>query len=153
MKARPRATENGIARELNKVLADLNYDKIERIPVLGRTGPDLTINQLGLVIDVKSRKSCPKGIMPDKNEIKSFEYGGMTFWAVRVSDVRNKDMPIVAVKGSKMIYDWWMHMDEWTQEKTTGKTTCIITHKPKIPYGNAAAIFKSIDLERLMEKL
>ena len=52
--------ENRVAAYLSALFAGIGLSPVERIPVLGRTGPDLTINELGLVVDVKSRQACPK---------------------------------------------------------------------------------------------
>ena len=60
MKARPRAVENRIAEALNVHFEYLGLAPVERIPVLGRTGPDLTTNEMNLVVDVKSRLEVPK---------------------------------------------------------------------------------------------
>ena len=63
MKARPRSVENEVAKYLSRKFAALELDPVERVPVLGRAGPDVSINQSQLAIDVKSRKEVPKIIL------------------------------------------------------------------------------------------
>jgi hypothetical protein len=60
MKARPRAVEREAAACLSDILSPLGLTPIKRVPVIGRTGPDLTINESLLAIDVKSRCELPK---------------------------------------------------------------------------------------------
>jgi hypothetical protein len=60
-----KAVERFVAAEFNSVLSGIgNYSSIERIPLLGREGPDLTVNELGLVINVKSRSRIPERLFP-----------------------------------------------------------------------------------------
>ena len=59
MKATPRKAEREIALVFSQFFSDIGMSPVERIPILGRTGPDITINEANLVIDVKSRKSVP----------------------------------------------------------------------------------------------
>ncbi len=59
MKARPRCVERSVAEALSSIL----NTPVERIPVLGRTGPDLTYHPpLNLIVDVKSRINVPVSI-------------------------------------------------------------------------------------------
>ena len=37
-------------------------DPVERLPVIGRTGPDITMNKLALAVDIKSRLEVPKAV-------------------------------------------------------------------------------------------
>ena len=60
MKARPRSVERKVAAFLSRYFVQLGLSPVERIPVLGRSGPDITSNEWGLVIDVKSRLEVPK---------------------------------------------------------------------------------------------
>ena len=62
-----KAAERSIAAELNTLLSDIgDFAPIERIPLLGREGPDLTVNETGLVINVKSRQCIPTRLIPGK---------------------------------------------------------------------------------------
>jgi len=51
-----------VAKRLTAFFVSINMDPVERLPVIGRTGPDITMNQLGLVVDVKSRLEVPKSV-------------------------------------------------------------------------------------------
>ena len=48
-----------MAEHLTAFFNSLGLREVHRIPVLGRTGPDIEINEFGLIIDVKSRLSVP----------------------------------------------------------------------------------------------
>jgi hypothetical protein len=147
MKARPRHAENRIAQEFNRMLIPLGYDPVERIPVLGRTGPDLTINQSGLVIDVKSRQQCPKSYFNETILLMS-----LTTAAVCVGD-----LPIInsilaePLRPSVMVNRWLDHMDEWRKENHPDGISMIILHKPGLPYGKSMAVFYLSDIGRLKQ--
>lgn len=153
MKARPRAAENRIAKELNKVFSDLNITPFERIPVLGRTGPDLTINELGLVVDVKSRLECPKGLFVRAGK------GYLIPEALRVyhlSDVGKNDADLDwgLMRTSKMARNYFYHMDAWTHEQNNPDLiTAVVLHRPGMAYANAVLIMRSTDRLRLLEKI
>src|SRR5512139_3927572 len=65
MKQRPRRVEREVASLLSDFFRSIGCSPVERIPVLGRTGPDMTINEVGLVVDVKSRLEVPLGAFFD----------------------------------------------------------------------------------------
>ena len=69
MKQRPRRVEREIAKRITLVSEIVGADAVLRIPANGRTGPDIEINQLGLVMDVKSRESISKKMMVTKPTI------------------------------------------------------------------------------------
>lgn len=64
MKRRPRRVEQKVAEHLTAFFAHLGLPEVKRIPVLGRTGPDIEINEFGLIVDVKSRQSVPTQSFP-----------------------------------------------------------------------------------------
>ncbi|MEM4204638.1 MAG: hypothetical protein QXS54_11265 [Candidatus Methanomethylicaceae archaeon] len=66
MQPRPRRYENKIADILSERFVAMGLSPVQRIPVNGRRGPDLTINELGLVIDCKTRKEVPRSILVRK---------------------------------------------------------------------------------------
>jgi hypothetical protein len=90
MKARPRRIENRIAEELNKYFSFYRLSHIERIPVLGREGPDYTKNELGLNLDAKSRKANPKSHKLHKGEL-SFYAPGTTYIPDPYQDWHDED--------------------------------------------------------------
>lgn len=69
MKARPRRAENRVAEVLSKIFSDVGKSPVKRIPVLGREGPDITWNEVKLIVDVKSRKANPKMMFADPGEL------------------------------------------------------------------------------------
>lgn len=154
MKPRPRKAENRIAEELNKVFGD--FTPIERIPVLGRTGPDLTINELGLVVDVKSRKSNPKKFLKllkgEKGHFVGFhEQPGLVF--VRLSDVGKSITGWNLFKPSKTVEKYWMHMNEWTEKECPENLTAIVLHRPGMAYADSLVVMHINDRRELLERI
>ena len=125
MKARPRSVERRVAEELSAIFLSLGFSRVERIPVLGRTGPDISINEVGLVIDVKSRLSTPKGLLAEKHHHLYFDnLVGVQLCNLFVA------LPLISVKPSKIVMDWFNHMDEWRKEFYPQGYSCIILHRP-----------------------
>jgi len=151
MKARPRAVENRVADALNEHFKALDVSQVERIPVLGRTGPDISLNELRLVVDVKSRKEVPKAIFFPL--IGPFTFDGLV--AVRLCNLptlwdRNWS-PALLGYSSKMITDYLEHMDEWTQAHAKDGVSCVILHRPEMPIGSSVVVIHSTSRRRLFD--
>lgn len=131
MKARPRSVENRVADELNKFFEQSNLSSVERIPVLGRAGPDITWNELQLIVDVKSRLSNPKMCKITRRHAVIFD-SDMASVGVRLKDIDllfMRSIPTVTRKSSKTVNDWLAHMDDWT-----------IKNHEEVPYGVSAIV-------------
>lgn len=154
MKARPRSVERKVASFLSEKFSSLGLSPVERIPVLGRTGPDVSINELGLVIDVKSRLEVPKSY---------FGHGGcITHYAdehhligVKLCDfllLFDISTPVEqSTARSLLVERYYAHMDEWTKEKYPSGITCLVLHRPKMPIGKSLLIISENDRRRLTE--
>jgi hypothetical protein len=143
MKPRPRAVEREVARYLSDRMPHLT--PIERIPVLGRTGPDLTVNELGLVIDVKSRLGVPRSHLDFGQDER--------FWIIPLFYLHMLDITDChqIVPNSITVNKWYDHMDEWRQEHQPGGITALVLHRPKMPYGRATLIISKTDYRRFQE--
>ena len=150
MKARPRRAEREIAKELSLFFAELGLPEVKRIPTTGRTGPDIEINEFGLVVDVKSRLACPKTLFPIKGTfITAGDYVTMC-----INDLLPCGKAMVPKAPSKMVADWYSHMEEWThkhyddwkikygKEHYPSGITAIIIHRPGMPYGSSAMVLR-----------
>lgn len=132
MKQAPRRAERTIAEILTKKLSV--YDPIFRIPVLGKTGPDLTINEFNLVVDVKNRLEAPKGyFLPypaQFGDLIGSPISEMELLAGEILEVG----PI-----SKTVNAWFAHMDEWRSKYHKRGITAIVMHRPnqtpRMPFG------------------
>jgi hypothetical protein len=117
---------------------------VERIPILGRTGPDITINEAGLVIDVKSRLECPKSFFVKEptclGTYFSVPLHAMNFFYYEEGKFF-----------SKLVDAYWKHMDQWTQEKMPNGITAVILHRPRVAYLNSVIIFHRKDLRRFQQ--
>ncbi len=151
MKARPRSVENRVADALNDHFKALAVSPVERIPVLGRTGPDISLNELRLVVDVKSRKEVPKAIYFPL--VGPFTFDGLV--AVRLANLPtlwDRDWsPAILGFSSKIIRDYLDHMDEWTQEHAKDGVSCVILHRPEMPIGGSVVVIHSNSRRRLIE--
>lgn len=120
MKPRPRNVENEIADRLSIFFARYSLEKVERIPIIGRTGPDIEINEFGWVIDVKSRNSCPKKYFKEAFTIIKKSY--VMFPISDLIDPLNIGASISnetkrALWLSPTVEAWHKHMYEWTEKK------------------------------------
>ena len=129
MKARPRKVENRIAEELNRWFNQVGLSPIERIPVLGRAGPDFTKNELQLRLDAKSRLAIPKSMKCGEEVIYFGMYAG-----VRLCDLdKLTRLSIRPVRASKTVARWVEKM-----EPNGG----VILHWPHTPIKHAVLIMR-----------
>jgi len=147
MKPRPRRVEREVAALLSNFFLFIGYPPVERIPVLGRIGPDISLNELSLVVDVKSRIEVPVGAFFD--HVVSYRD---LYYAVplsKLSDLLISEGEVVPFK-SKQVDAWYAHMDEWTQNHQPDGISALVLHRPKLPYGRAMLILKN--RRRFVEK-
>ena len=141
--------ERNVAAQLNAQLSDVgNYSPILRIPLLGREGPDLTVNETGLVINVKSRKDLHPRLFPISQRIHTT--GELVCF--RLEDLPSLgDMPIsTSTEPLKQLINWYWFMDKWTREFEPAGITSIIIHRPRMPIGHAGVVIHHKDLRRLL---
>jgi hypothetical protein len=154
MKARPRSVEREVATYLSSLYSLAGYGVVERIPILGRTGPDITINETGFVIDVKSRISVPKSHMLRDNEIGRFGLGvSADYFGVRLNCLGHTDMMFRDIRPSIMVWDWLCHMDEWTQKYMPNGISAIILHRPGTRIANTTFVVKIEDWRNVCQRM
>lgn len=152
MKARPRSVENRVADALNDQFVRLGLSPVERIPVLGRTGPDISINELHLVVDVKSRLEVPKALFFPLACPFAFE----DMLAVRLASIDTLwsgeiQHPAPLDFSSKIVRGYLAHMDEWTRTNEPAGVSCVILHRPEMPTGQSVVIIYAQHRRRLVE--
>jgi hypothetical protein len=146
MRSAPRRCENAIAEIISKKSDALGLSQVYRLPVTGRTGPDISINELNLVIDVKNRLEVPKGY---------FHSGLTTFGnlvGVPISEMElmlgepTEEGPI-----SKIVTAWFDHMDEWRLKYNKKGITALVLHRPnqtpKMPFGKSVLLISNTQKE------
>lgn len=153
MKGRPRRVENEVAGHISKYLATLGLGEVKRIPVLGRTGPDIEIwPKLQVAVDVKSRKAVPKSYKLYGKHLQTWSYEG--WWQVgcklchldMLFDIENF-VHHLDRKGSAVTAKWLGHMWDWCQEEW-GKygieeeliVPALVLHWPGTPVKNSTFI-------------
>lgn len=153
MKDRPRSVEREVAYWLSLQFKELGFATVERIPILGRTGPDITINELGLVIDVKSRLSVPIGAIISRRKSVFWPdegYFGTRLCNLTLSDtlsVTQPDKPL-----AKTVIKWYEHMDEWRRNYFPEGITALILHRPGTWVKNSTFIIHFSDKEKLYDR-
>jgi hypothetical protein len=147
VKARSRMVEREIAKILTNKFTPFGYQIVERIPTTGRVGPDITINEVGLVVDVKSRLEVPKTIIRNA----PFIFDG--YYAIPIEQFPSQLEPEISKFTSTILSKWYDHMDEWTMRYRPGEITAIVVHRPKMPYGKSMLIIKNTNKEKLVWKM
>ncbi len=150
MKARPRGVENKVAEALSLFFVQVGMTPVERIPILGREGPDITTNELGLVIDVKSRLEVPQTIFFPLVGPFSFDW----YLCVRLAclDTLFDDREGAMLDfTSKIVDKWYAHMEEWTAKENPTGISALVLHRPKMPIGDAVVVIHHNDRRRLQD--
>ena len=150
MKARPRGIENKIADQLTLHFVKMGMSPVKRIPVLGRAGPDIDVNESGLAVDVKSRKEIPLGNYRFARK-KVVRMGEML--AVKLADLPliYTDLPASEdLSETKTVKNYLDHMAEWTNDNDC--IPAIVLHRPGTHTSNAVFIIYARDRIRLKEK-
>jgi len=149
VKARPRSVENEVAKYLSRKFAALELDPVERVPVLGRAGPDVSVNQSRLAIDVKSRLEVPKFMWHPK---------GAAQWgiqeplvAVRLCEFEKLfgEIKPVSIIPPKTVRGYMEHMAAWSEEHIPA----IVLHRPRMWIANAIFVIREVDIERLRNNI
>lgn len=155
MQSRPRRVENKIAEELSAFFSENSLNPVERIPILGRTGPDLTINQSGLVLDVKSRQSCPQGVFNAVEETGKAKSKSLAIYQLdRLQETFLEQQGLyMTCRDSKMVLTWLCHMQEWTDENMPWGTSGLILHKPELPYGKSVLVLCQSDVGLVRDRI
>lgn len=155
MKPRPRQAENRVAEILSDFFSSHGLSPVERIPILGREGPDLTLNEARLVIDVKSRQTCPKGFFDAVQRTGKAAAGEIAIFrldALSEALVENQGVYNI-MRNSKTVNDWLVHMDEWMNDNISDGIPAVIIHQPNLPYGNAVLVMYQSDVGLLRERI
>ena len=156
MKARPRAKERRVAEILSKEFVACGYKPVVRIPVLGRTGPDISLNELKFVIDVKSRIEVPKSVYiplgPAIVHFQPYDLIGFrlnNFAALLTGEIKKFD--VFPGEGQMTVVDkWFRHMDEWTKENEPDGITALVLHhsgihEGRMPVGHSTFVISHAD--------
>jgi hypothetical protein len=150
MKARPRSIEREVAKRLSAFFATVGLPPVERIPVLGRTGPDLSWNDAKLIVDVKSRIEVPKTIFWDEPAVLTKDgLLSVRLDALPALTPAVKPMPIGKYIS---VAEWYAHMDEWTRQNVPDGISALVLHRPAMKLDRSVFIVKNSDLERMFSR-
>jgi hypothetical protein len=135
-----------VALHLTKLSKSIGASPVERIPVLGREGPDITTNELGLVIDVKSRLEVPKGYFKESPA----SFGDLI--AVPLDQLLSFAGDLALERSdfqSVLVERWFEHMDQWRRTELPGGCSALVLHRPKKPIGKSMLIIHKNSAEEL----
>jgi len=142
--------EEKVARHLSDIFSDVGEEPVARIPILGRTGPDISYNDIKLIVDVKSRNEVPKSSIAVKGEV--LEFGDMIGFCI--SDLNGlADLTPLTAPPSVLVSNWLSHMHEWTVEHEPEGISCIVLHRPGMPVGKSTVIIHSKERNKLCQKM
>ena len=149
MKPRPRSVERKVAEHLSATFRFLGYSSVQRVPVLGRTGPDITINEFGLVIDVKSRLCISKALVANIPIVIGEEFIGAPL--ERLVDLTETTF-IDTRRHSIVIKRWFDHMVEWQLENCPNGIPALILHRPGMPVGKSVFVIYEKDRKEFAKR-
>jgi hypothetical protein len=146
--------ETKVAFELSKYFETVGMGKVKRIPILGRDGPDISVNESDLVIDVKHRQSNPKYLKITRKEIMRI---GNYLLAVRIKDLallaETNKKPATTVKGSRIVKGYLDHMKNHTRRLPNGEIPCVVLHYPNQKISDSILIIFNEDRSKLYERI
>jgi len=149
MKSRPRNAENRCAAELTKAVQEYGIDfEFIRVPVIGRTGPDITFpNPLNLVVDVKTRLEVPKKLFAGLTV--DISYTTPLYSITQVKNLPRAWMGTqnVRVWNSVLVEEWLHHISIWANKH--GAIPCLILHRPDMKYHDSAVVIWQTDIQPL----
>jgi hypothetical protein len=153
MKARPRHAENRAAEILSDVFQHYGFSPIQRQPIIGRTGPDFTMNELKLAIDIKSRLEVPISYLrawPVHDD--RFLCCPLFLLDQVIHEFTGSATYFTLKRPSRLVAGYYDHQDEWTKRECPDAITAIILHRPKLPYGRAVFVISKQDQRRLQKR-
>jgi len=159
MKSRPRKIERKVAEILSKEFVAHGLSPVKRIPILGRTGPDISLNEIKFVIDVKSRLEVPKLFhMPPGPCVLMFDNGLIAFALENIASLLDNNMGTYEwfpkTGASKVVNDYYAHMDEWTKANEPAGITMLVLHRSgihggRMPVGHSSVVISRKDYQAL----
>jgi hypothetical protein len=130
---------------LSAVFVALGHAPVERQPVIGRTGPDLTLNAVGLVVDVKSRLEVPKTYIGGCPRL----HGELIVFPLKLLGLPIEPLP--CYHRSLLVERYWEHMDAWRRQKMPAGVTAVVLHRPALRF-SAAQLVIHVDQFNLFEE-
>lgn len=146
MKGRPRRIENEVAKHISRYLAKFNLEEVGRIPVLGRTGPDIDVWPVfKIAVDVKSRKAIPQSYKLHGRHLQEWaindeDWDGWPQIGCRLCDLdllfdtENVSMHLYRNMSSTVAF-WLNHMSQWCGIEVTKEVgkPMVVSHPDNIP--------------------
>ncbi|MGW8178415.1 MAG: hypothetical protein ACWGQW_06570 [bacterium] len=159
MKGRPRRVENEVAKHVSKFLAGYDLPEVERIPVLGRTGPDIGVWPVFKVaVDCKSRLAVPKGYKLYGDHLQQWERNGHWEVGCRLGDLERlfdaeNFVEHLQRDASVTVQGWLEHMDKWCRDPARSGSqyiAALVLHWPNTPIINSTFVIHNDD-RRLLD--
>ena len=101
---------------------------VERQPIIGRTGPDITWNDVKLMVDAKNRLQVPKGYRI--SDVGIYQFGLLIGVRMRDLDLLLSDEPVKEMRPASItVSSWFNHNAEWNQ-MPFGSIPALIIRQP-----------------------
>ena len=154
MKSAPRRAERRVAEILSDFFISIALLPSNAYRFWAGAAPDLTINEIGMVVDVKSRLQIPIGyirtwptIHADLIAIPLGLLGAVLIEDLLAERPANTDGAV-----SVIVNRYFTHMDEWTKVHKPDGITALVLHRPKVPFGLSQLIIRYSQLPILEER-
>jgi len=148
-RARWKDVERTAAAKFTELLSGVGMSPMVRIPILGREGPDLTLNESRLVVNVKSRKVIPGRLFAPGLLTMRYEGDLIGFRLSRLLTFTGNEI-YVRQAPWKPLQEWYELMEKWTKEFEPDGISCIVLHRPGMPVGNSTVVIHQKNLRRLI---
>lgn len=145
-----KSVEVNVALHLSGIFSDVGHSAVKRIPILGRTGPDISYNDIGLVVDVKSRLEVPKSSLATKG--KTLRMGNMLGFCL-ADMLEFERLTSLTAEPSIIVSTWLSHMNDWKVKHLPTGITCVIIHRPKLPIGESTVIIYAHERNTLWTRI
>jgi hypothetical protein len=152
MKSRPRSVEREVAERLTSHFETMGMSPVVRIPVLGRRGPDLTINESRWAVDVKSRLHVPIcNYTIQCGKIHSAPHDLLYIKLKEFPLIYSGDLPTSEhLFHSVQVKEWLDHMAGWSREEGNS-LPAIVLHRPGTWVDNAVFVINAVDRDKAKE--
>lgn len=130
--------------------SEMGLSSVERIPVTGREGPDVSVNESKIAIDVKSRQCVPVCFSPNGDKICQSLNGFFLVHLDQFKKLYTDEEPQASLAfPSIQAEKWFDHMKTWADQY--GAIPALVLHRPGTKIDHAVFVISIKDRKRLKE--
>lgn len=127
MKTTPWRAETRVASILSALFRQYGLGDVKRVPITGRTGPDIEINSAGLCMEVKSWKAIPVSILPKRGQILT----DGRFYFVQLKEIETLfgQVEPYPINPSKIVDGIYKQIDGWVEKEFPQGISALSLHR------------------------